>query len=317
MGIISSCCSHDASVEAEENKSTMKKEPSPTKADATEMAVAPAASREKERMMEKSANVTASGSEYEITLDKSTGKRLGIDVDHKDGKTLLIECINEGLVKAVSAAALLPGSFEWSRHALPSKLSRLPGRLAVVLAQSPEKDFLRSLRRGHGQVFTIAMDEAFAHCPASRLAAFDAGARMVTSSVAAVKEALAKVSAVFSSSGPFACTACGLSPLSENALHLHMHFHHAVDSVSEALGIQAARTKTRLPPSRNTADEGSVPNLCRAAVEFGRSPSQQPWSAGRAGAAKGSLCDIRMVRLPSTRRSVSVPRRESQGCRAA
>ena len=27
MGIISSCCSHDASVEAEENKSTMKKAP--------------------------------------------------------------------------------------------------------------------------------------------------------------------------------------------------------------------------------------------------------------------------------------------------
>ncbi|CAE7884743.1 ndx-1 [Symbiodinium microadriaticum] len=294
MGIISSCCSHDASVEAEENKSTMKKEPSPTKADATEMAVAPAASREKERMMEKSAKVTASGSEYEITLDRSTGKRLGIDVDHKDGKTLLIECINEGLVKdwndtapdetkvqindritevwrcleciflgiktlramvdeprhgeawalvvaadpvgAELSAAVLHAGLRAEVVAPATALScigRLPGRLAVVLAQSPEKDFLRCLRRGHGQVFTIAMDEAFAHCPASRLDAFDAGARMVTSSVAAVKEALAKVSAVFSSAGPFACTACGLSPLSENALHLHMHFHHAVDAVSE------------------------------------------------------------------------------------
>ncbi|CAE7397361.1 ndx-1 [Symbiodinium necroappetens] len=297
MGIISSCCSHDASVEAEENKSTMKKEPSPTKADATEMAVAPAASREKERMMEKSAKVTASGSEYEITLDRSTGKRLGIDVDHKDGKTLLIECINEGLVKdwndtapdetkvqindriteaglkllcleciflsirtlramvdeprhgeawalvvaadpvgAELSAAVLHAGLRAEVVAPATALScigRLPGRLAVVLAQSPEKDFLRCLRRGHGQVFTIAMDEAFAHCPASRLDAFDAGARMVTSSVAAVKEALTKVSAVFSSAGPFACTACGLSPLSENALHLHMHFHHAVDAVSE------------------------------------------------------------------------------------
>eukprot|EP00439_Symbiodinium_sp_Y106_P044612 s1093_g5.t1 len=274
MGIISSCCSHDASVEAEENKSTMKKEPSPTKADATEMAVPPAASREKERMMvEKSAKVTASGSEYEITLDKSTGKRLGIDVDHKDGKTLLIECINEGLVKdwndaapdetkvqindriteprhggeawalvvaadpvAELSAAVLHAGLRAEVVAPATALScigRLPGRLAVVLAQSPEKDFLRTLRRGHDQVFTIAMDEAFAHCPASRLAAFDAGARMVTSSVAAVKEALAKVSAVFSSAGPFACTACGLGPLSENALHLHMHFHHAVDAVPE------------------------------------------------------------------------------------
>ncbi|CAE7239806.1 unnamed protein product, partial [Symbiodinium pilosum] len=99
MGLISSCCSHDASVEAEENKSTMRKEPAPP-ADDADMAAAPAASREKDRMLaEKPDTETPSGSEYEITLDKSAGKRLGIDVDHKDGKTLLIECINEGLVK--------------------------------------------------------------------------------------------------------------------------------------------------------------------------------------------------------------------------
>ncbi|CAE7211571.1 unnamed protein product [Symbiodinium natans] len=40
----------------------------------------------------------ASPGEYFIQLNKSTGARLGIDVDHKDGETLLIEVINDGLV---------------------------------------------------------------------------------------------------------------------------------------------------------------------------------------------------------------------------
>jgi len=38
--------------------------------------------------------------EYTIILDKTSGTRLGIDVDHQDGVTLLIECINGGLVEA-------------------------------------------------------------------------------------------------------------------------------------------------------------------------------------------------------------------------
>lgn len=47
------------------------------------------------------APVAAQGSagDYTIFLDKSTGARLGIDVDHKDGETLLIEVINPGLVQ--------------------------------------------------------------------------------------------------------------------------------------------------------------------------------------------------------------------------
>ncbi|CAE7418209.1 unnamed protein product [Symbiodinium sp. CCMP2456] len=40
----------------------------------------------------------ASPGEYVIQLDRKAGGRLGIDVDHKDGETLLIEVINEGLV---------------------------------------------------------------------------------------------------------------------------------------------------------------------------------------------------------------------------
>eukprot|EP00930_Biecheleria_cincta_P006585 TRINITY_DN107619_c0_g1_i1.p1 TRINITY_DN107619_c0_g1~~TRINITY_DN107619_c0_g1_i1.p1 ORF type:complete len:153 (-),score=24.74 TRINITY_DN107619_c0_g1_i1:103-531(-) len=37
--------------------------------------------------------------EYSVTVDKSTGARLGIDVDHQDGESLLIESINDGLIK--------------------------------------------------------------------------------------------------------------------------------------------------------------------------------------------------------------------------
>mmetsp|Transcript_139859 Transcript_139859/g.389759 ORF Transcript_139859/g.389759 Transcript_139859/m.389759 type:complete len:143 (-) Transcript_139859:249-677(-) len=42
--------------------------------------------------------------EYAITLDKSQGLRLGIDVDHQDGVSLLIETINGGLVEAWNKA---------------------------------------------------------------------------------------------------------------------------------------------------------------------------------------------------------------------
>mmetsp|Transcript_65880 Transcript_65880/g.142353 ORF Transcript_65880/g.142353 Transcript_65880/m.142353 type:complete len:138 (-) Transcript_65880:381-794(-) len=37
--------------------------------------------------------------EFKITLDKSTGTRLGVDVDHQDGCTLLIDAVTGGLMK--------------------------------------------------------------------------------------------------------------------------------------------------------------------------------------------------------------------------
>jgi len=43
--------------------------------------------------------VVKSGTEYTITLDRTDGARLGIDVDNQDGVTLLIESINGGLVE--------------------------------------------------------------------------------------------------------------------------------------------------------------------------------------------------------------------------
>lgn len=49
---------------------------------------------------DENAEATLFKNEYMVTLDKSDGDKLGIDVDHKDGSTLLVEMINEGLVKA-------------------------------------------------------------------------------------------------------------------------------------------------------------------------------------------------------------------------
>mmetsp|Transcript_120125 Transcript_120125/g.339952 ORF Transcript_120125/g.339952 Transcript_120125/m.339952 type:complete len:189 (-) Transcript_120125:132-698(-) len=46
------------------------------------------------------ASAAANDNEFEITLDKTTGTKLGIDVDHQDGATLLIEGITGGLVEA-------------------------------------------------------------------------------------------------------------------------------------------------------------------------------------------------------------------------
>lgn len=40
------------------------------------------------------------GVEFSITLDKSDGMKLGIDVDHQDGVTLLIEAVSGGLMEA-------------------------------------------------------------------------------------------------------------------------------------------------------------------------------------------------------------------------
>merc|ERR1712039_856497 len=37
--------------------------------------------------------------EYHITIDHSCGTRLGIDVDHQDGQTLLIDAVTGGLVE--------------------------------------------------------------------------------------------------------------------------------------------------------------------------------------------------------------------------
>lgn len=40
-----------------------------------------------------------SSNEFKITVDKTQGTRLGVDVDHQDGQTLLIDAITGGLVE--------------------------------------------------------------------------------------------------------------------------------------------------------------------------------------------------------------------------
>merc|ERR1711862_316802 len=45
-----------------------------------------------------------SSEEFTITIDKSDGAKLGVDVDHQDGKTLLIDAVTGGLVATWNAA---------------------------------------------------------------------------------------------------------------------------------------------------------------------------------------------------------------------
>mmetsp|Transcript_22398 Transcript_22398/g.63627 ORF Transcript_22398/g.63627 Transcript_22398/m.63627 type:complete len:136 (+) Transcript_22398:80-487(+) len=45
------------------------------------------------------------GLEWTIQLVKADGKRLGVDVDLSDGKTLVVDCINEGLMKEWNEAS--------------------------------------------------------------------------------------------------------------------------------------------------------------------------------------------------------------------
>ena len=41
--------------------------------------------------------------EFIITLDKSNGERLGMDVDHEDGRTLAVDAITGGLIEKWNA----------------------------------------------------------------------------------------------------------------------------------------------------------------------------------------------------------------------
>eukprot|EP00933_Yihiella_yeosuensis_P042405 TRINITY_DN3696_c5_g1_i1.p1 TRINITY_DN3696_c5_g1~~TRINITY_DN3696_c5_g1_i1.p1 ORF type:complete len:145 (+),score=39.12 TRINITY_DN3696_c5_g1_i1:103-537(+) len=45
------------------------------------------------------AKVTLQANQYEATLDKRSGTRLGVDVDHRDGMTLLVDAVTGGLVQ--------------------------------------------------------------------------------------------------------------------------------------------------------------------------------------------------------------------------
>ncbi|CAJ1376601.1 unnamed protein product [Effrenium voratum] len=114
----------------------------------------------------------------------------------------------------------------------PELLRRLGPSVACVVCENP--GLLPELRKGeYKQIFTIAMDEALADDPLRRLGAFAQGARMVSAGPSFVEKAVAQALEVARQVGPFACPGCGLC-LSEDALHLHMHFHHAVENLPKA-----------------------------------------------------------------------------------
>mmetsp|Transcript_50786 Transcript_50786/g.149706 ORF Transcript_50786/g.149706 Transcript_50786/m.149706 type:complete len:149 (+) Transcript_50786:71-517(+) len=95
MGSSGSCCGNGDAELAGEQKEYSGKQAAPGAAStafqgAPEVS-APKATREQP---------TSSGTEYEICVDKSKGTRLGVDVDHQDGVSLLIEGISTGLIES-------------------------------------------------------------------------------------------------------------------------------------------------------------------------------------------------------------------------
>lgn len=104
MGNQACCNGTEVSAQSEISENTVKE---PTLgnadvpgADVTAPAAAAAKAEPTEAAPAEAATTTPLASnEYAVTLDKANGDRMGIDVDHKDGETLLIEMINDGLVK--------------------------------------------------------------------------------------------------------------------------------------------------------------------------------------------------------------------------
>eukprot|EP00929_Paragymnodinium_shiwhaense_P103705 TRINITY_DN67394_c0_g1_i1.p1 TRINITY_DN67394_c0_g1~~TRINITY_DN67394_c0_g1_i1.p1 ORF type:complete len:404 (+),score=54.10 TRINITY_DN67394_c0_g1_i1:56-1267(+) len=77
-------------------------------------------------------------------------------------------------------------------------------------------------------VFKIVFSDTAANDAKRRMDCFAAGANMVTCQLPDVKVALNNVARSLQDYGSCSCPTCGLPSLSENALHLHMAFYHAV-----------------------------------------------------------------------------------------
>mmetsp|Transcript_74678 Transcript_74678/g.192713 ORF Transcript_74678/g.192713 Transcript_74678/m.192713 type:complete len:143 (+) Transcript_74678:56-484(+) len=97
MGSSGSCCGNDSSELNTEQKEISGKQAAPGAANhAFQGPEVKAPEAAKDLMM--------GGAEYEIIVDKSKGTRLGVDVDHQDGMTLLIEGISPGLIETWNIA---------------------------------------------------------------------------------------------------------------------------------------------------------------------------------------------------------------------
>eukprot|EP00929_Paragymnodinium_shiwhaense_P029383 TRINITY_DN16845_c0_g1_i1.p1 TRINITY_DN16845_c0_g1~~TRINITY_DN16845_c0_g1_i1.p1 ORF type:complete len:148 (-),score=53.69 TRINITY_DN16845_c0_g1_i1:113-556(-) len=96
------CCAAGSDTSHEQLEQSAKKEVSPG-AVTLPAAVEPPVSKPAAAAAE-AAGGAADGCEYNITLDKTTGTRLGVDVDHQDGATLLIDAVTGGLMQAWNEA---------------------------------------------------------------------------------------------------------------------------------------------------------------------------------------------------------------------
>lgn len=104
------CCSNDNSSAQSEIKAESRPEPKVGAPDLPGAEVgAPAAAASSEPKVESTPGAPTplesvpetrplASNEYLVSIDRCSGDKMGIDVDHKDGETLLIEMVNEGLV---------------------------------------------------------------------------------------------------------------------------------------------------------------------------------------------------------------------------
>lgn len=96
----------------------------------------------------------------------------------------------------------------------------------LVIETRKEAEELLS-RPAHDAVFTIVvLGEDVRYDPKLRLWCFQHGANMVTET-AEVGEVLARLTEQFTIEGDYSCPQCGLSGLTEDALHLHFPLYHS------------------------------------------------------------------------------------------
>mmetsp|Transcript_89377 Transcript_89377/g.266596 ORF Transcript_89377/g.266596 Transcript_89377/m.266596 type:complete len:143 (-) Transcript_89377:207-635(-) len=96
MGNSGNCCSNK-DTDKFESQEAARKEVLPGADLSAEMVMNSAGSPPAAAM---SADEPGKGTEFIVRIDKSGGSKLGVDVDHQDGVTLLIDAVTGGLVEA-------------------------------------------------------------------------------------------------------------------------------------------------------------------------------------------------------------------------
>eukprot|EP00933_Yihiella_yeosuensis_P076454 TRINITY_DN86232_c0_g1_i1.p1 TRINITY_DN86232_c0_g1~~TRINITY_DN86232_c0_g1_i1.p1 ORF type:complete len:144 (-),score=49.68 TRINITY_DN86232_c0_g1_i1:137-568(-) len=96
MGNTSCCSSADVSTAGEHKEAAPNQNPGFTETIAAPAAPPAAAAAAAGPSLGPSSK--ASGNYFSISVDKSKGDKLGIDIDHADGETMLVEAVNPGLI---------------------------------------------------------------------------------------------------------------------------------------------------------------------------------------------------------------------------